>query len=101
MGRTSVLLLEVEDPEKLKAHVGLRIAELREKKGFTQSDVAEAIGTTVPNLQRVEYGVQNVTIETMVKIANAIDVPVAEFFGELEEPEAKRKRGRPAKRVER
>lgn len=88
----------MEDPEKVKEHVGRKISELREKKGLTQADVAEAIGTTVPNFQRIEYGTQNVTIETMTKIANAIGVKVAAFFGEIEGPKARRGRGRPAKR---
>lgn len=86
----------MEDPDKLKAHVGRRIAELREKKRLTQATVAETIGTTIPNLQRIEYGTQNVTIETMTKIANAIGVKVAAFFSEIEEPKT-RQRGRPAK----
>lgn len=88
----------MEDPEKVKEHVGRRIAELREKKALTQADVAEAIGTTVPNLQRIEYGVQNVTIETMTKIANAIGVKVADFFSPLQ-TKGRRPRGRPTTKV--
>ena len=91
------MLSGVEDPEKVKEHVGRRIAELREKTGLTQADVAETIGTTVPNLQRIEYGTQNVTIETMTKIANAIGVTVAALFTEIEGPKARRGRGRPSK----
>ncbi|MCW5818159.1 MAG: helix-turn-helix transcriptional regulator [Labilithrix sp.] len=86
----------MEDAEKLKSHVGRRIAELRERHGLTQANVAEAIGTTVPNLQRIEYGTQNVTLETLVRIANAIGVRVVEMFEEeLEGPKKKRTRGRP------
>lgn len=88
----------MEDPEKVKEHVGRRMAELRENNGFTQADVAEAIGTTVPNLQRIEYGTQNVTIETLTKIANAIGVKVAAFFTEIEGQKKRGGRGRPAKR---
>lgn len=88
----------MEDPEKVKEHVGRKIAEVREKKGLTQADVAEKIGTTIPNLQRIEYGTQNVTIETMTKIANALGVRVASFFSELEAPKKRRGRGRPSKR---
>jgi HTH-type transcriptional regulator / antitoxin HipB len=88
----------VEDAEKLKDHVGRRIAELRERAGLTQADVAETIGTTVSNLQRIEYGTQNVTLETLVKVANALGVKVADFLAEVEGPNEQRGRGRPAKR---
>ncbi|MFO0740867.1 MAG: helix-turn-helix transcriptional regulator [Labilithrix sp.] len=87
----------MEDAEKLKSHVGKRIAELRERQGLTQANVSEVMGTTVPNLQRIEYGMQNITIETLTKIANAIGVKVRDFFGEIEDPKARRGRGRPKK----
>lgn len=95
------LPLRVEDPEKVKEHVGRKIAELRDKKGVTQADVAEAIGTTVPNLQRIEYGTQNVTIETLTKIANAIGVHVADFFRPIDRRTRQRRRGRPPKNLAR
>lgn len=87
----------MEDPEEVKERVGRRVAELREEKGLTQADVAESIGTTVPNLQRIEYGTQNVTIETMTKIANAIGVKVAAFFADSENARRRRTPGRPRK----
>ena len=70
----------MEDAEKLKDHVGRRIAELREAADLTQANVAEKIDTTVTNYQRIEHGTQNVTLETMAKIANAIGVKVGDFF---------------------
>jgi transcriptional regulator with XRE-family HTH domain len=85
----------VEDAEKLKEHVGRRMAHLREAAGLTQADVAEKIGTTIPNLQRIEYGTQNATIETMAKIANSIGVRVAAFFEPLSAPKRRRAPGRP------
>lgn len=87
----------MEDPEKLKEHVGRRIAELRQHEGLTQADVAESIGTTVPNYQRIEYGSQNVTIETMVKIANAIRCKVVDLFGSEDRPRPARRRSTPKK----
>ncbi|WP_437587811.1 helix-turn-helix domain-containing protein [Sorangium sp. So ce1000] len=93
--------MQPEDPEDVIATVGRRIAELRARSGRTQAEVAEALGTTVPNLQRIEHGQQNVTIRTMVRIANVIGARVAEFFQEPETPTPEapqRKRGRPRKR---
>ncbi|WP_437555502.1 helix-turn-helix domain-containing protein [Sorangium sp. So ce367] len=81
--------------------MGRRIAELRARSGRTQAEVAEALGTSVPNYQRIEHGQQNVTIRTMVRIANVIGARVAEFFQEPEAPTPEapqRRRGRPRKR---
>jgi transcriptional regulator with XRE-family HTH domain len=83
----------VEDAEQVIENVGLRIGELRAMAGLTQAEVAERIEMTLTNFQRIEHGLQNLTLKTMVKIANAIGVPVAVFF---KRPKKKRaKPGRP------
>ncbi|AGP35544.1 helix-turn-helix domain-containing protein [Sorangium cellulosum] len=85
----------MEDPDQVIEAVGRRIGELRARAGQTQAEVAEALGTTVSNFQRIEAGEQNLTLRTMARIANVIGVTVAEFFTKPELPE--RKRGRPRK----
>jgi transcriptional regulator with XRE-family HTH domain len=87
-----------EDPERLIEDVARRIAELRQRAGKTQAEVAEVVETTVSNYQRIEHGLQNLTLRTMAKIANAIGVSVAEFFVAPPAPQT-RKRGRPKKKV--
>jgi transcriptional regulator with XRE-family HTH domain len=74
------------------------MAELREHAGLTQAEVAERTSMTVTNYQRIEHGQQNVTVEMMVRIANALGVRTADFFGPL--AGARRRRpGRPSKRA--
>jgi transcriptional regulator with XRE-family HTH domain len=68
------------------------MAELRERAGLTQAEVAERIGTTVSNYQRIEHGLQNVTLETMARVANAIGVAMVEFFGPPREQRPRRTR---------
>jgi transcriptional regulator with XRE-family HTH domain len=87
----------VEDAEEVMTRVGQRIAELREAAGLTQAETAERVEMTVSNYQRVEHGLQNLTIRTMVTIAQVLEVTVAQFF----EPTRSRKRppGRPRKAV--
>lgn len=86
----------MEDAGKVKDRVGWRIAAIRKKAGLTQAEVADRVETTTANYQRIEYGGQNLTLDTMVKIANALRVPIADLF----EPAASklRRAGRPAKR---
>lgn len=76
-------------------HVARLIAELRTEAGLTQAEVAERIETTVSNYQRIEHGLQNTTIKMLVKIANAIGVPTASFFGPAPRTSRKRREGRP------
>jgi transcriptional regulator with XRE-family HTH domain len=92
------LFLEpLEDPDRLIEQVGRRIAELRTRAGLTQAEVAEKLRTTVSNYQRIEHGLQNLTIKTAARIASAIGVSTASLF----EASASRqpRRGRPKKRI--
>ena len=52
----------------------LRVKELRQKKGLTQYQLAEAIGLQLPGLQKIEYN-QNKSIpfETLEKLCLALD----------------------------
>ena len=86
----------VEDPDDVIEKLGRRIAELRADAGLTQAEVAERIETAVSNYQRIEHGLQNLTIRTLVKISTALGVPVIRLF---ERPSTARSgRGRPRKR---
>jgi transcriptional regulator with XRE-family HTH domain len=70
-----------QDPdEQLLDDVSRRIGELRERAGLTQAQVAEAVGMTLTNYQRIEAGTQNLTLRTLGKVARALGVGVAEFF---------------------
>lgn len=66
--------------------IGQRIRQLRQEKGFTQKDLAEKAGVfDVGELERgrkVKGGLVNPRIETLYKIASALDVRIEEFFGQ-------------------
>ncbi len=59
--------------------VAKRIAEIRREKGVTQDAMVEKLGCAPRNYQRIEYGEQNLTIETLTKIANALSVTITEL----------------------
>lgn len=89
-----------ENPAKLKALFGRRVAELRRAKGWTQEKMAERLGTSVQWLSRIEGGGENVTIDTLVLFANTLSVTVVELLtpaaSDARVPVAT-KRGRPRK----
>lgn len=57
-----------------------RIKELCKEKGMTISSIAEQIGTTQTSLSRALGDNGNPTLETLEKIATALEVPVTELF---------------------
>lgn len=54
--------------------VGNRIVEIRKKKKFTQRDLAYSIGMEIPNLRQIEKGKRNITLKTLMLIAEGLEV---------------------------
>lgn len=85
-----------QDPEQVIKDVGRKLAELRSRAGLTQEQFAEQLGMAPNNLQRIELGMQNLTMRTLVRLANAMGIPVAHLF---RAPRSRRvTTGRPPKR---
>ncbi len=84
------------EPDDVQRSVGRRVAELRADAGLTQEQLAERIKTGCKYVQSIEAGRENLSIQSLVKLANALQVPLDELFAE---PKAKKpKRGRPPRR---
>jgi transcriptional regulator with XRE-family HTH domain len=81
------------DPAVVVRDVGRRIAELRTEQGLTQAAFAEALGITTGHLQRIELGKLNLTIHSLVRLADQLHVGIGELF---EPPKSQTvRRGRP------
>ena len=76
-------------PAKLLSSVGRRIAELRVERGLTQEALSEKLGVTTRWVQSAEAGGENFTLTTLVRFANALRTPVAEFFSVPTRPKAR------------
>ena len=59
---------------------GKKIKEAREKAGLTQSQLAEAVGTTSQNISQYERGLRKPKYETLLKIAKALNVEWYSLF---------------------
>lgn len=57
-----------------KKEVGERIRALRQARGTTQVDLAEALGITQSNLSAIERGARGLTVHQVVKLARALRV---------------------------
>ena len=65
---------------EISRKLGLRIKELREKRGLTQLKLAEILNMEASNLSKIERGVQIPKEESLEKISRALDVEVMELF---------------------
>ena len=62
--------------------LGLKIAYYRKKKGYTQAQLAEIVGISSNYLSLIERGNkgQSYSMETLFKIAEALEITVSELF---------------------
>lgn len=56
----------------IEVRMAIQIAKAREKAKLTQGQLAKAIGTTQSVISRIERADQNLTLETLSKIASAL-----------------------------
>lgn len=65
---------------------GERLAELRIKSGFTQKVIGEKVGVSKSAFANYESGERHPNFETIVKIADALNVSVDYLLGRTEQP---------------
>jgi transcriptional regulator with XRE-family HTH domain len=61
--------------------VGQRIRARRMAKGMSQTELGDLLGVTFQQVQKYEKGVNRVGAGRLVRVAEALDVPVSFFFG--------------------
>ena len=66
--------------------IGDRLRELREQKQLSQGDIEKRTGLLRCYLSRVENGHTVPAVETLEKLARALEIPLYQLFYEGEEP---------------
>ena len=66
--------------------IGERLRALREEKNFTQGEVEKRTGLLRTYVSRVENGHAVPSVETLEKLARALEVPIYQLFYDGEEP---------------
>lgn len=64
----------------IKQTVGKRVKELRNKLGISQEELADNAQLDRTYITSVECGKRNISIVNIEKLANALNVSLAEFF---------------------
>jgi len=62
--------------------IGITIRGYRLQKGFSQGDIEKRTGLLRCYLSRVENGHTIPSLDTLAKIAEALDLPLSQFFAE-------------------
>ena len=65
--------------DNLAKLIGYRIKEVRKQKGLRQEDM-ESFGINYRYYQKIEGGQANITLGTIEKVAEALDLDAKEFF---------------------
>ncbi|OGW36927.1 MAG: hypothetical protein A2010_10295 [Nitrospirae bacterium GWD2_57_9] len=60
--------------------IGGRIKKRRSQLGISQEELAVALGVTYQQVQRYESGLNKLNVEKMQQVAEALSVPVSNFF---------------------
>ena len=72
--------------EKPKVNIGQVIRSYRGQRGLSQGDIERRTGLLRCYLSRVENGHTVPSLETLAKIAEAMDISLADFFPGTETP---------------
>jgi transcriptional regulator with XRE-family HTH domain len=69
-------------PQPAPINIGVTIREFRLQRGMSQGDIEKRTGLLRCYLSRVENGHTVPSLETLQKIAGALDLPLSHFFAE-------------------
>lgn len=64
----------------IKQTVGKRVKELRNKNNMSQEELADSAQLDRTYISSVERGKRNISIVNIEKLANALNVSLADFF---------------------
>ena len=67
------------DENKFLRIIGLRIRYLREKANLTQESI-DSHGVSYKHLQKIEAGKTNTTLRMLLRLSNAMNCKVKDFF---------------------
>ncbi|HWH60449.1 MAG TPA: helix-turn-helix transcriptional regulator [Terriglobales bacterium] len=68
------------DPETARKELGARVRALRQKKGWSQEDLAHESGLARSFTGAIERGEKDVRLSTLAKLANTLRIPISQLF---------------------
>ena len=71
----------MDAPDHVAAHLARNLGSLRHARALTQETLAKAAGVPRSTIANLESGVGNPSLTVLVKVANALGVPIDELLG--------------------
>ena len=69
----------MDSPDRVASNLARNLASLRHARGLTQDALAKAAAVPRSTIANLESGVGNPSLTVLVKVANALDVPIDEL----------------------
>lgn len=66
--------------DELRQTIGANVRALRKARGLTQEELGEKAEMSYKALGEIERGIVNPSLNSLLKIANALQVQIAELF---------------------
>jgi transcriptional regulator with XRE-family HTH domain len=74
----------VEDLSLIRLNkIGSRLQELRLQKNLTQKELAFIVDVEISQITRIERGIINTSILNLMKIADALEISMSDFFKDI------------------
>ena len=77
---------DVERRTSGPVEIGLRLKELRSKRGLSQTELAKLVGVTPSTISQVESNLIYPSLPALMKMAEVLAVEISSFFQEQTEP---------------
>jgi len=74
--------VEVYKKNAISVNVGIRLRELREEQNLSIRALARLSGLSANALSMIERGKTSPSVSTLYKVADALGIPITNFFGE-------------------
>jgi len=72
--------MRIEDLNTIGSHIRQR----REAMKMTQAELAEKADLSLPFISFIENDKRNISLETLIKITNALEITLSDFFTPIE-----------------
>ena len=66
--------------ENILQNINNQIRDLRIAKKITQQELTERTNLSVPYISQIENNHRNISLETFVKIVDALEISLSDFF---------------------
>ena len=82
--------MKYPDTDEFLEQLGIRIRALRKEKKLSQRQLGIEALIEKSTIQRIERGLMNCTVKTLLKIANALNIEYEELFNFTAETPSKK-----------